>query len=199
MICLSERRVERLVEQLKKADALAAVIIGRITEKSDGRIILAAQLPPPLQIPVSATAEQVCAAAAKSSSPQPCCCGPESDAPASVATAPEPCCCGQSDSASPEPTEQVSTSNASQLFGSFIAGVNSAQGTLTPREKQLINWALVVLARCRPCVRIHRKKALEMGISPAELDQIAWLAVSMGGAPVMMFYKEAVKEITESE
>ena len=38
-----------------------------------------------------------------------------------------------------------------------------------------------------------------MGISPAELDQIAWLAVSMGGAPVMMFYKEAVKEITESE
>ena len=47
LICLSERRVERLVEQLKKADALAAVIIGRITEKSDGRIILAAQLPPP--------------------------------------------------------------------------------------------------------------------------------------------------------
>ena len=36
-----------------------------------------------------------------------------------------------------------------------------------------------------------------MGISAQELDEIAWLAISMGGAPVMMFYKEEMKEISK--
>jgi hypothetical protein len=32
-----------------------------------------------------------------------------------------------------------------------------------------------------------------MGISPAELEEAAWLAVAMCGAPVRMFYLEAMK------
>jgi hypothetical protein len=29
-----------------------------------------------------------------------------------------------------------------------------------------------------------------MGITPEQLDEAAWLAVAMGGAPVRMFYLE---------
>ena len=76
-----------------------------------------------------------------------------------------------------------------------MAGVTAGTGTIGAREKELINWALMVLARCGPCVKIHYNKALKMGISPEELEEVAWLAVSMGGAPVMLFYKEAMKEI----
>jgi hypothetical protein len=32
-----------------------------------------------------------------------------------------------------------------------------------------------------------------MGITQAELDEAAWCAIAMGGAPVRMFYEQAVR------
>jgi alkylhydroperoxidase/carboxymuconolactone decarboxylase family protein YurZ len=37
------------------------------------------------------------------------------------------------------------------------------------------------------------KKALAMGISQEELDEAAWCAIAMGGAPVRMFYEAGKK------
>jgi AhpD family alkylhydroperoxidase len=48
--------------------------------------------------------------------------------------------------------------------------------------------ALSVLARCEPCVLSHMEKARQMGISEAEIEEAAWMAISFGGSPVMMFY-----------
>jgi len=36
-----------------------------------------------------------------------------------------------------------------------------------------------------------------MGISRAELDEAAWCAVAMGGAPIRMFYEEILERINE--
>ncbi len=33
-----------------------------------------------------------------------------------------------------------------------------------------------------------------MGITQAQLDEAAWCAVAMGGAPVRMFYLEAIAD-----
>ena len=69
---------------------------------------------------------------------------------------------------------------------------SAADGAIDARTKELINFALVLHARCKPCVATHLKKARQMGITQAELDEIAWLAVAMGGAPVKLFYQETM-------
>ncbi len=91
--------------------------------------------------------------------------------------------------------QAVDNTQRAALFGKFMASVTAETGTIGAREKELISWALVVLARCEPCVKIHYNKSLKMGISAQELEEVAWLAIGMGGAPVMMFYKQAMKEI----
>ena len=111
----------------------------------------------------------------------------------------EVCCCPQAqftaESSGEAQNVTAARTDLGALFGKFMVGVNAPTGTIGVREKELINWGLVVLSRCKPCVKIHYDKALKMGISKQELDEVAWLAISMGGAPVMMFYKEALKEI----
>lgn len=39
----------------------------------------------------------------------------------------------------------------------------------------------------------HLKKARKMGLSQAQLDEAAWCAIAMGGAPVRMFYEDALR------
>ena len=38
------------------------------------------------------------------------------------------------------------------------------------------------------CVKSHLKKAREMGFSQEEIDEAAWVAISFGGSPTMVFY-----------
>ncbi len=111
----------------------------------------------------------------------------------------EPCCCAEcSDIGSPAATgtsvesgpAAASTSPESmRAFGALMRSIGQP-GCLDARTKELVNFALVLLARCEPCIAHHVKHAAEMGISRAELDEIAWCATAMGGAPVKMFYGE---------
>jgi AhpD family alkylhydroperoxidase len=71
---------------------------------------------------------------------------------------------------------------------------SAAAGAIDAHTKELINFALVILARCEPCIAAHLKVARKMGISREHLDEAAWLAVAMGGAPVRMFYLEMMKK-----
>ena len=83
-------------------------------------------------------------------------------------------------------------------FGSF-AGAVMGGGVIDPRTTELINFALVVMARCEPCVKLHMSKARKMGISQEELDEAAWCATLMGGAPARMFYLEQVRKNSTDE
>ena len=73
-------------------------------------------------------------------------------------------------------------------FQDFLKAAG-APGALEARTKRAVAIALSVLAKCEPCVRSHVKKAREMGFSQEEIDEAAWLAISFGGSPTMMFYK----------
>jgi AhpD family alkylhydroperoxidase len=79
--------------------------------------------------------------------------------------------------------------SAADAFAAFMKS-SAAAGSIDARGKELITFALVVMSRCGPCLKFHRKKALEMGLTREQLDEAAWLAVAMGGAPVRMFYLE---------
>jgi selenide,water dikinase len=87
-------------------------------------------------------------------------------------------------------TPSTTTSDAQRAFGALLGAVQ-APGALDARTKELILFSLVVYSRCAPCFAAHRQKALDLGLTQAELDEAAWCAVAMGGAPVRMFYQEA--------
>lgn len=76
-----------------------------------------------------------------------------------------------------------------KAFGALMRSVQAA-GALSEKAKELILFSLVVHSRCHPCFDVHYRKAQELGITPAELDEAAWCAIAMGGAPVKMFYQE---------
>ncbi len=100
------------------------------------------------------------------------------------------CCAAASDTELPA-HEPGATANINAAFANFMK-VTAADGAVDARTKELIQFALVVYSRCAPCFRAHYAKAGKMGISEAELEEAAWLAVALGGAPVRMFFVEAL-------
>jgi len=103
----------------------------------------------------------------------------------------EKTCC-----ATPPETDlgKTTTPKAKDLFSEFLKQVNE-QGLIDKRTKKLIAIALSVAQRCEPCLKIHIKGAIEMGISKEEIDESAYLAISFSGSPAMMFYNEICKEM----
>ena len=69
-------------------------------------------------------------------------------------------------------------------------------GALNEKAKELILFSLVVQSQCHPCFDAHYARARELGITPAELDEAAWCAIAMGGAPVKMFYQDSLRRIS---
>ena len=100
-------------------------------------------------------------------------------------------CCGDSrDPGGHAAAEAAAAMATQQKFHDFIKAAN-APGALDARTKRAVAIALSVLARCEPCVKIHMKKARDEGFSQEEIDEAAWMAISFGGSPTMMFYNEA--------
>jgi selenide, water dikinase len=89
-----------------------------------------------------------------------------------------------------------SVAETQKAFGALICSVQ-AGGVLSEKAKELILFSLVVHSRCHPCFDAHYQRAREMGITPAELDEAAWCAIAMGGAPVKMFYQESCGRMTK--
>jgi AhpD family alkylhydroperoxidase len=102
-------------------------------------------------------------------------------------------CCGGDRDATPRAAgDAAPVLQTQQEYHDFLKSAN-APGALDAKTKRLMAIALSVLARCEPCVRIHLQKAREMGLSQDEIDEAAWMAISFGGSPTMMFYSEANK------
>jgi selenide,water dikinase len=123
--------------------------------------------------------------------------------PSSIMNSPSPnndphaagCCADIFEAQSAQPC----TANESQkAFGALMRSVQAA-GTLSAKAKELILFSLVVHSRCRPCFDTHYAKAHELGLSQAEIDEAAWCAIAMGGAPVRMFYQECLRRVTSQE
>ncbi|HWH71257.1 MAG TPA: selenide, water dikinase SelD [Candidatus Sulfotelmatobacter sp.] len=85
-----------------------------------------------------------------------------------------------------------------RAFGAMMRATLSA-GALDAKTKELILFSLILHSRCAPCFEAHYEKALELGITQAELDEAAWCAITMGGAPVRMFYQESLQKAQQSK
>jgi AhpD family alkylhydroperoxidase len=96
--------------------------------------------------------------------------------------------------------DQAAPSSVGETQRAFGAMMRAAQasGALNEKAKELILFSLVVQSRCEACFDAHFRRARELGITQAELDEAAWCAIAMGGAPVKMFYQESLERIQMS-
>jgi len=99
----------------------------------------------------------------------------------------EAACCSEG-----APAEGAGGSSAADTLGLFTDFMKEANrpGLIDARAKKLMAIALSVVQHCEPCLKIHMKSAMAMGLSLAEIDEAANLAVAFGGCTAMMFYKE---------
>ena len=172
LIAVPRRRYEQLASALAARGVMCATV-GRVVSQSDGRIHVV-------------TADE-----ALSTIPQ------QIQEPSSEMTSDKPTqehsseCC--SDVFGGAQTTEAAAGTR-QAFGGFLRAL-SADGAIDARTKELILFALIVMAKCEPCVEAHRDIALKMGIAQDELDEAAWCAVGMGGAPVWMFYQTVMEKL----
>jgi AhpD family alkylhydroperoxidase len=102
----------------------------------------------------------------------------------------ETCCCAGEEGHGYEVNETGLSSTGPASMRAFVDLITSvsASGKIDMRTKELILFALVVLQRCEDCLDMHYEKALGMGITKEELDEAAWCAIAIGGAPIKMLY-----------
>jgi AhpD family alkylhydroperoxidase len=102
----------------------------------------------------------------------------------------QPGCCADIFEAKPGPAG--SAAETQKAFGALMRSVQTP-GALSEKAKELILFSLVLQSRCHPCFDTHYQRTRELGITQAELDEAAWCAIAMGGAPVRMFYQECLR------
>jgi len=102
----------------------------------------------------------------------------------------QPGCCA--DLFEEKPGAASSAAETQKAFGALMRSVQTV-GALNEKAKELILFSLVLHSRCQPCFDVHFNKARDLGITQAELDEAAWCAIAMGGAPVRMFYQECLR------
>ena len=182
LIALPEGPARELVAELQHRGHAAATIIGRITEKTsaqpEGKVII-----------INATLnnfigeKEDTAVTEKKTGDAPSTAQEETVLMTPVDD-PSGCCAAPLD----VPDEDRNAQPLA-LFTNFMKEVNKP-GLIDARAKKLMAIALSVAQRCAPCLKIHIRAARSMGISMAEIDEAANLAIAFAGCAAMMFYKE---------
>lgn len=86
------------------------------------------------------------------------------------------------------------TTRSAEAFKTLMQTAGAA-GAVDGRTKRLISIALSISQRCAPCLKTHVRNALSEGITKAEIEEAAWVAVSFTGCTGRMFYQEMMKEL----
>lgn len=71
------------------------------------------------------------------------------------------------------------------------------EGTLDTKTKELITLGTAITARCKYCIAIHVKKALDAGATKEEILEASSVAILMGGGPAMTYVTDVKKALDE--
>ena len=185
LIAVAESSADALIEALRAEGCPDAGAIGRVIDEGSGRIFVRGEgrRTMPADTPVTRPPR-----AAKSENDVNLA-GPSFEEARRMS---ESCCGGPSESGGRISSDPGAVAESQQKFFDFLKSAN-APGALDARTKRIVAIALSVLARCEPCVKSHVKKARQEGFSQEEIDEAAWMAISFGGSPTMMFYNETKK------
>ncbi|MCE5252162.1 selenide, water dikinase SelD [bacterium] len=95
---------------------------------------------------------------------------------------------------SPPAFTDETAADSLSLFNDFMKKV-SGEGLIDRRTKKLMEIALSVAQRCKPCLIYHIKSARSMGITKPEIEEAAHLGVAFAGCPALTLYKEVCREL----
>lgn len=187
LIALPPDKARRLIERLREAGVSGAAVIGKVLGEGTGRVNVETTGKRRISdritgVPPVSPLGQAHGQDARATDAGRCCADydPTSD------------CC-EPGKMEGQRVETAAGTDAQAKFQAFMQSA-TAPGALDVHTKEAIALALCVLARCEPCLKAHIKKARSMGFSQAEIDEAAWMAVSFGGSPTMMFYTSVMKK-----
>lgn len=177
LVALPADKAEAYVDALHEAGVTAATIVGRVLDRGSGQVRIRTSGRRPA--PESLENDHILSMK------------PSSQESSSMSD-----CCSHGGESSPAEAGQAESSlgESQKKFHEFLRAVNQP-GALDAHTKQAISIALSVLAKCEPCVRSHIAKARDKGFTMEEIDEAAWMAISFGGAPLMMFYNGIRKNV----
>jgi AhpD family alkylhydroperoxidase len=84
-------------------------------------------------------------------------------------------------------------------FAGMYVKVMKKEGKLTLREKELIALGISVAVSCEPCINLHTKSLVNMGVSREEILEAASVAVVMGGGPAYVYMPQVLRAIEACE
>ena len=180
LVAIAENDADDFLKALHSGGIAAATIIGRVLGKGSGLVQIrtsgSRKIPTPR--PSKPVAE---AAPMKQQSQEP---SPVEQQGEEVA-----CCADAVDSAKAGTAEGADIAQIKAKFKDFLSSASSPHG-LDAYTKQAMAIALSVALRCEPCLKMHLRKAREKGFTQDEIDEAAWMGISFGGSPTMVFYEQ---------
>lgn len=66
-----------------------------------------------------------------------------------------------------------------------------ADGALSGKTKMMMALLWSISARCAPCIDCYARKALEVGVTQEELDELTSVAVTMGACVAEVWARRA--------
>ncbi|HXR09025.1 MAG TPA: selenide, water dikinase SelD [Candidatus Acidoferrum sp.] len=177
LIAVPQERLENLRQSLARRGA-GHFVIGKLMDGAAGHILLS---------PATAKAGESAKSNSANASPEIV----SMNTPATNSPAQHEACCAE---AFQNQAAAGTAAESQKAFGALIRSVQAA-GTLDEKTKELILFSLVVASRCHPCFEAHERKARDLGIPQAQLDEAAWCAIALGGAPVKMFYQQCLARL----
>ncbi|MBW7988943.1 MAG: selenide, water dikinase SelD, partial [Planctomycetes bacterium] len=182
LIAIAQKDAGDFLKALQDEGIAAAAIIGKVSGKGTGLVHITTDGTRKIPSPQPAKPDEQSAPAPTEPQLQ--------SAPAQPQTDEVPCCADAVSSSGPP--AKGDGSDIAQIKSKFIdfLGSASAPHGLDAYTKQAMAIALSVALRCEPCLKIHLKKAKEKGFTQDEIDEAAWMGISFGGSPTMVFYEQ---------
>jgi AhpD family alkylhydroperoxidase len=191
LVSLPEEKAGSFVDEMRSRGHGSTAIIGRVLEmepgQDEGKVIIThsnlnhfvgrGDVIRPKEINVNPSKKDNKNASAM----------PEKD-PAPAPAGGGACC------ASPPGLADAESTKALPIFMDFMNKAG-AEGSVDVRTKKLLWVALSVGFRCKPCLVIHLKAALEMGITKEQIEEVANLGIAFGGCSALMMYREVCREV----
>lgn len=177
LIAIAQRNAEDFLKALQDSGISDAAIIGRVLGKGSG--VVKVETTGRRKIPPLYSGKPTTEPAP--SQPQQAAAKPQSE---------EVSCCADAVSSTEKSAgEDSEIAQIKAKFKDFLSSASSPHG-LDAYTKQAIAIALSVALRCEPCLKMHLKNARDKGFTQDEIDETAWMGISFGGSPTMVFYEQ---------
>ncbi|MDN7874977.1 carboxymuconolactone decarboxylase family protein [Burkholderia aenigmatica] len=100
-----------------------------------------------------------------------------------------------------EVTEQMRKLRQSQpeLLSAFgaLGAAGTKDGALTKKTRELVALGIAISCRCDDCIGFHMQSLIKLKATREEVEEVAGVAVYMGGGPSMMYAAHALMAFDE--